>query len=938
MNTKQLRIYLFSFFLIFFSFFVSESTGQWDPNAGYIAPLTKGKTVIPSSGTNMFQVNDENSSTHWTSDSPLPTNYIARADQNTFLGQASTLCTYSAIGNITMVTDGSVVNSTNVTTDLSGSAWVKFTLPTAKDLLLSSMKFQGNADIEIYATTAAGTNLVGTYTVAENYSTKKITLPTDTYTELEFRSTSNFGIFEIAALEEHPREFCTIDLGTLQEVGHIHTKHWAGSGAASGGAIYLSTDNSNWTKVADINPETIGTIVNEVNPPIDARYIKVEHSVIPNDWNKVFIFEIAAYDRFNNFGPIPTANPSTQTLEETMGINGIWGWGHSSYSNLLNPGEGPDLYNTFSTHARNYHSMSWDVLDPDNAPDYVTMSNGGGTEAQWWLNWDQEYGAWIGSGLEVQASIFIKDFQGQWDTPYASAYTYGYNYAEHFGPTNGTGHITAIEVGNEPWFFDTLSYNAILRGMAEGAKAADPAMEVYPCALQAHDPSAELPTSFFHNYLGFRVKEDMAPYLDGINVHNYSYEILDDGNATRVAVHPEHYESGMKEIFNEIRFRDQNLPGKKIYVSEWGWDFPGPNSSCTHSECVSPQAAAVYSVRGALFYFRLGVDRMTWFFYGDDEDGGGASSLYTRSGATESADFNFTKKTSFYAAEALRLHLGDRYFLSVVKEDDEAVIYAFGDATGNITHYAGWRPIDGDDVSTANVSFTTPNLEPKSAIHIEGLDSIGTNVSLPSYNPMGSLITFSASTIPTIMEVSPVLPVELIEFKGNCNNGKTALQWTTATEENNSHFEVYRKDTENNSPWEKIGRVEGNGNSSAVIHYSFIDQAPFYKNAYQLKQIDFNGAYEYSEIIAVDQCVQNTLGVYPNPTKTNVNIKYSSIIDGEAHLKLFDAKGVLILEKKEIVSFGNNTIYLSMENMIKGSYVLEVHSKGNLTKKIIVLQ
>ncbi len=928
-----------NYLLIFLCWIMTtDIQAQWNPDAGYIPSLTKGKVVFPSSGTNATQIIDENTNTNWTSDAPLPQSYVSRSDQNSFYAQGITLCTYSAIGDVNMVTDGSLVNSTNLTTDMSGNAWLKFNFSTPIELILSSIKLQVNDDVEIYVQTTTSTSLIGTYNSSENYSTKRFDINLTDITSIELRSTASFGVFEVAGLETNPKEFCVVDLGSIEEIGHIHTKHWAGTNAASAAAIYLSMDNINWTKIADINPETIGTVVNEVNPVQNARYIKVEFDVIPNDWNKVFLFEVGAYDRYNNFGPMPTAMPSNHTLEEMMGINGIWGWGHNQYSNLLAAGEGPDLYNAFSTHARNYHSMSWDVLDPDNAPDYVTMAAGGGTEAQWWLNWDQEYQAWVDAGLQVQSSIFIKDFDGMWDTPYASAYTFGYNYAEHFGPTNGTGHITAIEVGNEPWFYDTLTYNAILRGMAQGAKDADPGMEVFSCALQAHDPSAELPSAFFHNYMGHRIKEDMAPYLDGINVHNYSYEILDDGNATRIAVHPEHYESGMKEILNEMRFRDANLPGKKVYVSEWGWDFPGPNSDCTHTECVSEQAAAVYTVRGALFYFRLGVDRITWFFYGDDEDGGGASSLYTRSGAAESNDFGFTKKTSFYAFEAMRNLIGDRYFLGAVQEDDQAIIYSFGNAAGDITHYIGWRPISGDDLTTQSVSFVTSNMEPVTATQIRGLNTMGTPSTLPGFDPNTSTITFDASTVPLVMEVSEFLPVELTNFEGRCNHGKAVLQWSTASEENNSHFEVERKPIGTNTEWEFLDKMEGYGTTANAQVYSFIDNVPYRDNIYRLKQVDFDGQYEYSNSITVSNCWDVNVSVFPNPTQDYIQINYPAISEGSAKIKLYNTLGKKILEQNEDIIVGENSFRINFPHLVKGVYNLEIQSEGNLTKKSIVIQ
>jgi hypothetical protein len=689
--------------------FSSILNAQWDADAGYIPSLTIGKTPIPSSGTDANLGIDGSPNNHWTSGDPLPQNYIARTDQNDLMGTASSLCTHSGISNISELTDGSTASNTNVPIDGTGEAWIRFTFPSSQEILLISTKFNATADVEIYINDGTGDILINTYTPSENYAVKRTDIETSIQS-IMIRSSAAFTVFEIAGLYDIPKEFYAVDLGSIQEIGHIHTKHWAGSGdgsgAATAAALYLSEDNINWIKIRDLNPHTVGVIQTEIYPVMNARYIKVEYDVVPNNWNKVFLFELSAYDRYNIFGEAPIPNQGTKTLGELIGLNAIWGWGHSEYSSFLVDGEGPFLHNAYASHARNYHNMNWDVLDPDNTPDYTAMAAGGGTEAQWWLNWDQEYAPWVNAGLEVETTISIKDYMNDWDTPYQSAYNYGYAFANHFGATNGNGLVHSMEVGNEPWFYDASLYNDILRGMAEGAKAADPNMLLFPCALQTHDPFAEESSSYFKNYMGARITATEAVSLDGLNVHNYSYSRLDDGgNGTRIGVHPEHPSSSMREILNTIRFRDQNMSGKQIYLSEWGWDFPGDNSFCTYEECVSKEAAAYYSVRAVLHYMRLGVDRMTWFFYADGT--GTNSSLYTRSGLTESIDHNFTKKTVFYAFEAMKNRLGDRYFIDIIQEDKDAYIYAFGDANGNISHYVAWKPIDGNDTATSMVTFNS---------------------------------------------------------------------------------------------------------------------------------------------------------------------------------------------------------------------------------------
>ena len=93
------------------------------------------------------------------------------------------------------------------------------------------------------------------------------------------------------------------------------------------------------------------------------------------------------------------------------------------------------------------------------------------------------------------------------------------------------------------------------------------------------------------------------------------------------------------------------------------------------------------------------------------------------------------------------------------------------------------------------------------------------------------------------------LPVRLIQFNGNVVNDGVSLTWTTASELDNSHFEIYNSlDGQN---FFKIGRREGAGNSNSIKHYSFIDPKVEVLQYYRLKQVDFDNGSEYSPIVSV---------------------------------------------------------------------------------------
>ncbi|MFZ1517229.1 MAG: hypothetical protein WAU11_00550, partial [Ignavibacteriaceae bacterium] len=132
------------------------------------------------------------------------------------------------------------------------------------------------------------------------------------------------------------------------------------------------------------------------------------------------------------------------------------------------------------------------------------------------------------------------------------------------------------------------------------------------------------------------------------------------------------------------------------------------------------------------------------------------------------------------------------------------------------------------------------------------------------------------------MYVNASLPVELTSFSAITIGKDVKLNWNTATEINNYGFEVERKVGSLQSTvgnYEKIGFVNGNGNSNSPKNYSFVDdKVTTGKYSYRLKQIDNDGQFEYSKTIEVDmngvkkyELTQN----YPNPFNPTTSIQYA---------------------------------------------------------------
>jgi hypothetical protein len=194
------------------------------------------------------------------------------------------------------------------------------------------------------------------------------------------------------------------------------------------------------------------------------------------------------------------------------------------------------------------------------------------------------------------------------------------------------------------------------------------------------------------------------------------------------------------------------------------------------------------------------------------------------------------------------------------------------------------------------------------------------------------------------------IPVELISFSADVEEKSVILNWSTATELNNSGFEIERLvDNNISESWIKIGFVKGEGTTTQQQFYSFTDEnLSTGKYKYRLKQMDFDGAFEYSKVIeAVVEIpiefslVQN----YPNPFNPSTKIKFSLPVDAKISLKLFNSLGELINEVLEgNYTSGLHEIDFNGFKLSSGNYfysLTALGSNGELfyeTKKMTLLK
>jgi hypothetical protein len=171
------------------------------------------------------------------------------------------------------------------------------------------------------------------------------------------------------------------------------------------------------------------------------------------------------------------------------------------------------------------------------------------------------------------------------------------------------------------------------------------------------------------------------------------------------------------------------------------------------------------------------------------------------------------------------------------------------------------------------------------------------------------------------------IPVELSSFTAATGDNTVLLSWSTATETNNRGFEIERK--LKNQEWFTIGFVNGNGTTTEIQNYSYVDdytKMPYEGTAlYRLKQIDYNGDYEYSEQLAVNltfvpseyYASQN----YPNPFNPSTTIKYALPVQSMVRINIYNSLGEMIEElKSETQSEGNYEVTWNAQNYSSGVY------------------
>lgn len=184
---------------------------------------------------------------------------------------------------------------------------------------------------------------------------------------------------------------------------------------------------------------------------------------------------------------------------------------------------------------------------------------------------------------------------------------------------------------------------------------------------------------------------------------------------------------------------------------------------------------------------------------------------------------------------------------------------------------------------------------------------------------------------------SVALPVELAEFNYKCYDNYVHFKWTTVSETNNDYFLL--QNSNDVIKFNDIARIEGAGNSYSVLNYLYddfsyrADQSYMY---YRLKQVDFDGHYTYSDIIAIECNNKNDLSLNVYQNQENMLVVDLKGIDANEkfNLSVLDAQGKLVINNITLIS-GKQAIPI-LYYLSDGFYMINVlYHDVSLNKKFI---
>lgn len=179
------------------------------------------------------------------------------------------------------------------------------------------------------------------------------------------------------------------------------------------------------------------------------------------------------------------------------------------------------------------------------------------------------------------------------------------------------------------------------------------------------------------------------------------------------------------------------------------------------------------------------------------------------------------------------------------------------------------------------------------------------------------------------------LPVELLTFKGNCDDDSVKLEWQTSSEHNSSFFDIEK--SRDGLSWQIINQVAAAGNSNDILTYTISDLSLTQDESYyRLNQVDIDGKSKIYGPIRVNcqNSEKSYISTFPNPSNSNFNVVVNNLsYTGSSSLSISDSRGILIFNKPVEIKKGIN-LFVIDEDLHPGIYFITI-SNGTHSTEVV---
>lgn len=197
-----------------------------------------------------------------------------------------------------------------------------------------------------------------------------------------------------------------------------------------------------------------------------------------------------------------------------------------------------------------------------------------------------------------------------------------------------------------------------------------------------------------------------------------------------------------------------------------------------------------------------------------------------------------------------------------------------------------------------------------------------------------AMTSFSDLALATEDDADNPLPVEMVYFEASIVKNNVVLEWSTATELNNDFFEVQR--SLDGIEFKVLDEVQGKGTTDETQVYYYNDQDPVPGfQYYRLRQIDYDGVFEYSDIIVVEYVPNGSVfkaNLFPNPSiekELTVELQTNDLTS-PVIVSVLDLGGRILISERFEMGTIKNELVLNVSDLKSGAYLIRIQQRDQV--------